>query len=122
LRLSDLPLDTQEILNVMADLVSQNVGLREIPRGSESALELSIEAEVDVDLLVGGTIERTGRSLCEAASGLNRITEQYEPGVTVSGKYLGPGALSIIEYERNELDQLFLFRSRLKWDVACRFR
>ena len=44
--------DAEQRLHVMADLVRDHVGLREIARRVEALLQLVVEVEVDVDLLV----------------------------------------------------------------------
>ena len=50
--------DAQEILDVVAVLVGHHVGLRERPSlGAEVLAELVEEAEVDVDVLIGGAVE-----------------------------------------------------------------
>src|SRR4029077_8484090 len=51
--------DAKEILDVVAVLVCEHIGLCEGPTaGSEAGCELAEEPEIDVDLLVGWTVER----------------------------------------------------------------
>lgn len=66
-RLANLALDAEQALDVMADLVRQYVGLGEISGRTETAFEFLVEAEIDVDLLVGGTIEGSGSRPGQAA-------------------------------------------------------
>ncbi len=46
---------------MVADLVRDDVGLREVARRAEARLQLVVEGEVDVDLLVGGAVEGADR-------------------------------------------------------------
>ena len=48
LDLTDLALHAQKVLDMMADLMRQHVGLREIARRSEAAAEFIIKAQVNV--------------------------------------------------------------------------
>src|SRR5690606_32708336 len=57
LELADLALRADERLHVMADLVREYVGLGEVAPGTKPARELVVEAEVDVDLAIGGAVE-----------------------------------------------------------------
>jgi hypothetical protein len=50
--------EAEQRLHVMADLVRDDVSLREVARGAEAPIELVVEAEVDVDALVSRAIER----------------------------------------------------------------
>src|SRR3954463_9584215 len=50
--LTDLSLDPELLLDVVADLVGEDVGLGEIAGRLEALVELVEEPEVDVDLLV----------------------------------------------------------------------
>ncbi len=53
--------DAEQVLNVMSDFVSNDVGLGELAGGLEFVRELFEEAQVDVDLRVGRAIERARR-------------------------------------------------------------
>ncbi len=48
----------EQRLQVVADLVRDDVGLGEVAGGAELLVEFAEEAEVDVELLIGGTVER----------------------------------------------------------------
>ena len=54
-----LGLDAQQLLQVMASLVRDDVRLRELALDPELLFQLSQEPEVEVDPLVGGAVERT---------------------------------------------------------------
>src|SRR5215213_2502182 len=54
----DLIADPRQGLHVVAHLVREHVGLREVARRVEARGQLAEEAEVDVDLAVGGAVER----------------------------------------------------------------
>lgn len=76
-------LDTQNILNVMSDFVSQDVGLRELAGSAELAGQLIVEAQIDVHLLVPGAVERAGRRFRATAGGLRRVAIKHEFGMVV---------------------------------------
>jgi hypothetical protein len=68
LQVAYLGFDPEKVLNVMAEFVGENVGLRELAGGPKPALQFIIKAEIDVDLLIRRTLERPGRRLgCAAA-------------------------------------------------------
>ena len=54
----DLLVDAEHGLNVVSDLMGEHIGLGEVARGPEAIGQLPVEAQVDVDLLVAGTVER----------------------------------------------------------------
>jgi hypothetical protein len=73
-----LALDAGEGLDVVADLVREDVGLREIPRRAEAGTQLVVEGEVDVDLLIGRAVEGTHLALSDAAARARRIAKEHE--------------------------------------------
>jgi hypothetical protein len=75
-----LGLGAEQVLHVVPDFVRQNVGLGEVSGRSEAPLQLLVEPEVDVDLLVRGTVERSGGRLGESARGLHRVPEEHQLG------------------------------------------
>ncbi len=78
LRLNDLIIDSEDRLDVMADFVGDDVGLREVTRSVQLLLHLIVETEIDVDLVVTGTIERSGRRSGRAACRLDGVGKEYE--------------------------------------------
>src|SRR5262249_41913615 len=82
--------------------------------GAEAALQLVVEAEVDVDLLIARTVERAGRSLAESAGRLHLVAEEHELGVLVAvAENLAPRVLRVVQDEGDELDPAILLRRRL---------
>src|SRR5207249_2577631 len=74
----DLLGDAEQRLHVMADLVGDDVGLREVTGRAETIAKRAEEAEVEVELLVGGAVERTHRGARHAARRLHRAGEEHE--------------------------------------------
>ena len=67
----DFPaLDAEELLDVVAELVGDDVGLGELGGGASEALELVPEGKVDVDLFVLRAVEGAGGGLGGAAAGV----------------------------------------------------
>ena len=64
----DLLAGAQEVLDVVADLVGDHVGLGELAGGLESLRELLVEGQVEVELLVGGAVKRPDRGTGRAAA------------------------------------------------------
>ena len=71
LRLLHLRQDAEQVLHVMADLVRDHIGLRELAglaaAAAEARLELAEERGVEIDLAVVRAIERPHRALRHAA-------------------------------------------------------
>ena len=67
----------------MADLVRDDIGLREIPGCAEPLMQLAVEGHVEVDLLVERAVEGPRCRARAAALGLHRLVEQHEPGCLV---------------------------------------
>ncbi len=94
----------------MAEFVRQYIGLRELARRAKAAAQLVEEAEIDIDLLILGTIERARGGFRAAASGFGVIAEQHEFRVVVlhAGllrQELRPSVLHVVEDKGDELHQ-----------------
>lgn len=101
LHLTDLPLDSEDRLNVMPDLVGKDVGLREVSGCPEPGTQLVVERQIDVDLSVTWTVEGPRCRLGEPTRGPDGLAEEDQLSVLVSGanlrKNLGPGVLNVDE-------------------------
>ena len=103
----------EEVLDVVTELVRDHVRLREVARGFEPACQLVEEPEIEVDAVVAGTIERTGRRLREAARGVDRVTKQHDTRLLVPiAEQRRPRRLDITRDGVNEVDAPFLLRIR----------
>ena len=80
--------DTEQILNVMSNFVGYDVGLCEIASCTQAFLELTEKTEVDVNVSIFWTIERTGCATSEPAAGLNQIREKHESRLLVLSAHL----------------------------------
>ena len=94
--------DSENILHVVPEFVGDNVGLREVRIAAAEAAEFIPEAEVDVDLPVGGAVKRAGLGLGHAAAGLRVVAKEHKLcGLILSPcllrQELFPGFLHIIE-------------------------
>ncbi len=69
--------DAQKILDMVAHFMRQNIGLREIARSAKAIGKLLVEAEVDIKLMVAGTVERAGSSRSIAAGRTDLIGKQH---------------------------------------------
>jgi hypothetical protein len=103
------------VLHVMTDLVREHIRLREIARRAEALLQLFVKGEIDVDLLVFRTVERSRGRLRVAARGVGGVAEKHQLGVAVRRARLLredvlPRLLCVVEDEGDELHFLLLFR------------
>ena len=110
-------LDAQQFLHVMSDFVGQDVGFGEFSGRAEALLQFVVEAQIDVNLLVLGAVERAGGGLGHAAGGIDGVAKQDQLGVAVGHalrrKNLAPGVLGVVQDESDEVDQrLFLLIAR----------
>src|SRR6185437_6126655 len=99
--------DAELILYVMADLVRDHVGAREVAVGVETRRELLEEIEVEVHALVAGAVERPDRRRGTAAGRGNLAVEQHQLGIDVLLAHLleirGPDILGTAEDLADEL-------------------
>src|SRR4029453_11276112 len=104
---ADLGAGAVQVLDVVADLVGHDVGLREVAGGVEAAGQLVEEAEVEVHLAVGRAVEGPGRGAGRAATGADLAVEAVHGGVGVVLAFrredVGPLALDVLGEERDEL-------------------
>src|SRR3990172_376181 len=107
----DLLRNPQKVLHVVADFVCDHIRLSEIPLGVETILQFPVEAQVDVDLLVPGTIKGTDGRLGEAAGGLGCVREQdqlrFPVGIPAAPEHVPPGVLRVGEHDGDEVCQPF---------------
>jgi hypothetical protein len=64
----------------MADLVRDDVRLGEVAGRTEAGAQVAEEVEIEVELAVGGAVERSHRRAGHAAGGLDRAAEQSPSG------------------------------------------
>src|SRR6516164_3763313 len=123
LHLLHLGQDAQQVLHVMANLMGDHVGLRELAglaagvAGAEAPLEILKERGVEINLAVVRAVERAHRGLRETASRARGAGEHHERGrlvgLAVLREDLLPLRLRAPEHRRNELSHLIRGRSGL---------
>src|SRR5450631_382562 len=96
----------------MPDFVREHIRLRKFSRHSEASLQFIVEAEIDIYLLVTGTVERSAGGFRHAAGGVYAVAKQHKLRVAVSHALrcedLRPGLLGVIKHERDKLHQRLL--------------
>src|SRR5262249_12934339 len=87
----DLGQDPQQVLHMMADLVADHIGLRELARraadltAAEPGLDILEEGGIEIDLLVLGTVEWAHGALRDAAAGRGGLAAvEHQDGLAVS--------------------------------------
>ncbi len=108
----DLGVDAQQVLDVVADLVGDHVGLGEIAGRAEALFELVVEAEVDIELVVGGAVEGAHCRAGHAAGRPDLARKDDQVGFFIlaadRGKDRVPGVLGVGQHHRHEIHHLFL--------------
>ena len=119
--------DPEQVLDVVAELVGDDVRLGEVARGAEALLQLAEEAEVEVDLAVDGAVEgarRGGRAAAPLRA--HAAAEEHEPGRLVlpagRAELLVPRVLDVVHHEGDEVAQVRLRIGAALHDVLGRRR
>ena len=73
----------------MPHFMRDDVGFGEFAGRAEAILQLAEKAEIEVDLLVAGTVERSSGGFRRAAGGIDDIVEKDQLGVPIIGAVLG---------------------------------
>src|SRR4029079_19266493 len=106
--------DAEQLLHVMANLVGDDIGLREIALYAEAVLQLLVEVEVNINLLVVGTVEGTHCRHAGAAGRADRYRIEHELrlaiGVAVLAEDVLPDVLGVGEHHADELPEVVLAR------------
>src|SRR5690606_2502265 len=104
----------EQVLDMVADLVRDHVGLGEVAAGAEALAQHLVEAQVDVHRFVGGAVERPRCGAAHAAGRGGGTGVEHEPWRAVTGAGLRedgrPGVLGAREHDRDELAHLVLDR------------
>src|SRR5207302_8163953 len=101
----------EQVLDVVAHLVRDDVRLRELAGRAEALRQLAVEAEVDIGALVGAAIEGAHRRRRRAAARGGLVPEEDQLGVAVllrAREELPPGPLRVVERADGHALQLFL--------------
>src|SRR5690606_34141542 len=110
--------DADRVLHVMADLVCDDIGLREIAGGVVPPRQRIEEAEIEIDPPVGRAIERPDLRIGEAAAGLDAAGEKHELRLriiaAVGGEQRIPDILGVGQHDGDEIGRIVLaLRERL---------
>ena len=96
------------------------------PGALEPVLQVAVEREVDVELLVGGAVERPDRRLRVAARRLHLPGEEHERrlavGPAAAREDVGPDLLGRAEHGGDEVGHLVVARRRFRLDRAAAAR
>jgi hypothetical protein len=99
----------EERLHVVADLVGDDVGLREVPRGPEALAQVAEEREVEIEAVVARAVERPDRGAGHAARRLHRPREEHERRIPVLAVHaredVAPDVLGVGEHDGDEVAQ-----------------
>src|SRR4051794_31512474 len=113
--LSDVLLDAELLLDVVAQLVGDDIGLGEVAGSLEALVQLVEEAEIEIDLAIERAVERPGRGAGEAAARLGLTLEDHDlrPLIPLSRRLelLRPEALGVPLDEVDELHLPVLIRT-----------
>lgn len=119
---------TQLVLHMMTNLMGDHIGLGKLARRFELAGQLLKEAQVQINLLIDGAIERADRRVGKAAGGGDLATEQHQLGLAILFaelfELLRPNVLGIGQDHFDELGLLVVDRRCLlfAWGSGARLR
>ena len=103
LRAADLIRNAADRLDMMADLVRDHIGLCRVACGAEFLFEFAEEAGVEIDALVGGTIEGAHRRACGAATRIaRRLFIEIERRLAIAGDQTLPHRMRRSEHIARE--------------------
>src|SRR5262245_42856977 len=98
----------EEVLHVMPDLVGDHVRLREVARRREPLRQLVEEPEIEIDLAITRTVERSRRGFSESACRLDLVAEEYDAcSLVAAAENLFPRPLRVLGDGVDHIDQLF---------------
>src|SRR5262245_20006795 len=83
LRIVHLIAPSREVLDVVADFVSDHVGMRKLARRCKSRFQFVKEVQIEIDLLICRAIEGPDGCFGKAARGLRLTGKQYQLRVTI---------------------------------------
>src|SRR5262245_50320396 len=96
--------------------MGDDVGLGEVTRRAEPFGELTEEPEIEVDLVIAGTVEGAGRRLREAARRVDGIAEEHNLRALVpTAEQSPPGVLGIAGDRIDKIDHPLFLRAGLDW-------
>ena len=116
-----------QVLDVMADLVRDDVGLREVSRRAEPPVELPEETQIEIDPLIARAVKRSSGRPRLATCGVHGVGEQHEHGFRVllsrTLENRGPRILGIRENFSGEfaggIGTRWSGRRAGRWRAAC---
>jgi hypothetical protein len=108
----DLLGHAEEILDMVPHLVRDDVRLCKIAGCAQPLLQIPEEPQIEIQLLVRGTVEGAHGRLRRAASRLHGAGEEHEPGFAIAAALLPedavPGVLGVGQDDLDEVDQALL--------------
>src|SRR6476661_1743512 len=97
---------------MMADFVSDNIGLREVARCAKASLQFLVEIEIKINTFVFRTIKGPDRSTGKSTSRIYSAGKQHELRLAIShatlAKQVIPHDLGIAKRDGNVVLKLFL--------------
>ncbi len=96
----------------MPNLMGDDVGLGKVPGGTQLAIQIVEEAQIEVHLAIGGAVEGAYRRAGGAAGRGHPLAEQHQHRLLVPLALLGqdalPGLLGVRQHHGDEFRQLLL--------------
>src|SRR4029450_3516518 len=107
------------VLDVMADLVRDDVRLREVARSTEPPVELAEETQIEIHPLIARAVKRSGGRPRLATCRVHSVREQHEHRLRIllprPLETRGPRILGI----RENLSHEFAGGIRTRWSGRC---
>ena len=107
LQLTHFGFNTQQLLHVMPDFMSNHVGLCKIAVRAELVFHLIVEREIDVDRAIGRAVERPHHRLAGTAAGPRRAAIEHQLRLRVlTAHFLEDGAPGVFGIRKDHLSEL----------------
>src|SRR6187455_1989179 len=96
----------------MAKFVRDDVRFGEVAGSAEAAAQFVEEPEIEIHIMIGGTVKRTADRLSESARRLNRFSKQtnFRRLIPVT-EQVSPRHLRVLHHRVDKVDELFFLGS-----------
>ena len=121
-----LAADAKQVLHMVADFMGDHISLGKVAGGAELGFQGFVKAEVDIHLLVAGTVKRPHGRLTLAAGGLRSAAKQHQPGFPIGaaalGKHVFPDVFGVGQHGGHESGHAVVGRWPLRGGLLLHLR
>src|SRR5690606_38203286 len=104
--------NTQQVLNVVAHFMCDNIGLGKISRCLKTALQFIEETQIDIQFFIGAAVKRSGGRACMSARRTHAPGTQDQSVFTIPVEQTVPYILCVRQHHRRKYRELLTLRRR----------